>query len=170
MDENFKKIGAYVDACREEVIYFWQELVNFQAGSKEVGRVTQLIEQTKGRFEAEGFHCHLIPSAKAPVLVAVDGEERPGKPILFGGHLDTVFPNGAYPENPFFIDKNGMAHGPGVLDMKGGDVMMLYIVKALRHIGFDRHPIKIVLVGDEEIAHAGSGVEKIIEQEARGCQ
>ena len=169
MNENFEKIGAYIDSQRDDLIRFWKELVNFQAGSKEIEKVTCLIERTKARFEEEGFHCHLIPSAKAPVLIAMDGEDRPGKPILLGGHLDTVFPDGSYPENPFRIDENGVAHGPGVLDMKGGDAMMLYIVKALRHIGFDRNPIKIMLVGDEEIAHAGSGVEKIIEQEARGC-
>lgn len=168
MEKNMAQIDAYISSCRDELIEFWKELVNFQAGSHEVQRVEELILLTKRRFEQEGLCCQLIPSKKAPVLVAVDGPDRAGQPILFGGHLDTVFPSGTYPDNPFKIE-DGIAYGPGVLDMKGGVAMMLYIVKALRHIGFHRNPVKIVLCGDEEIAHTGSGVEEILQQQAAGC-
>ena len=50
MDENFKKIGAYVDACREEVIYFWQELVNFQGTNEVLVFVPHWVANEKGRF------------------------------------------------------------------------------------------------------------------------
>ena len=32
-------------------------------------------------------------------------------------HMDTVFAKGTLEKNPFRIDENGNAHGPGVLDM-----------------------------------------------------
>lgn len=168
MNKYLVQIEAYFDSHREQMIDFWQELVNFQAGSREFERIEELIHLTQNRLEEEGLSCRLIPSGKAPVLVAVDGPEREGKPILFCGHLDTVFSSDTFPDNPFVI-RDGIAYGPGVLDMKGGVVMMLYIAKALRHIGFDRHPIKIVLCGDEETIHDGSTADEIIRQEAEGC-
>ena len=140
MNGNMTQIEQYIDSHRTQFLELWRELVNFQAGSREFGRIETLIQWTKERLEGEGLECRLVPSGKAPVLVAVDGPKRTGKPILFCGHLDTVFPSGSYPEAPFRI-QDGVAYGPGVLDMKGGVAMMVCIVKALRHIGFDRNPI-----------------------------
>ena len=168
MEEYMKKIGQYIDEHRSEMIDLWRELVNFQAGSKEVDRIEDLTLHLKARFEQEQISCRLIPTGKAPVLLAIDGEQRGGKPIFLCGHLDTVFPSGSYPENPFTI-RDGRAFGPGVLDMKGGVVMMLYMIKALRSIGFDRNPIKLLLCGDEETIHDGSTAAEIIQQESAEC-
>lgn len=168
MQEQTRQIISYVDSHREELIDFWRELVNHQGGSKEVERVTALIELVKRRLEQDGMNCQLIPSGGAPVLVAVDGEERKGKPILLSGHLDTVFPSGSYPDNPFVI-RDGVAYGPGVYDMKGGVAMIRSIVLALRHAGFDRNPIKVMLCGDEEVGHAGTTAADIMRQQAEGC-
>lgn len=169
MADHAVKIGQYVDHCQAEMVDFWRDLVNFQGCAKEVPRMKALLQMVKDRLEQEGFLCRMIPSGGGiPVLSAVDGPERTGKPILLCGHLDTVFPRDAYPENPFVI-RDGIAYGPGTADMKGGAVMMLYIVKALRSMGFDRSPIKLLLCGDEEIGHVGSRAPEIIRQEAAGC-
>ena len=49
------------------------------------------------------------------------------------GHMDTVFE----PDSPFqkFTRDGNTAYGPGVADMKGGDVSMIYAMKALHDIG-----------------------------------
>lgn len=169
MTDSAAKIGQYVDNCQEDMISFWRYLVNFQGCAKETARMTTLLQTVKSRLEQEGLLCRLIPSGEGiPVLAAVDGPERTGKPVLLCGHLDTVFPRDAYPENPFVI-RDGIAYGPGTADMKGGAVMMLYIIKALRSIGFDRNPIKLLLCADEETGHVGSQTPEIIRQEAAGC-
>ncbi|NBI67603.1 M20 family peptidase [Pseudoflavonifractor sp. 60] len=169
MTDSAAKIGQYVDHCQEDMISFWRYLVNFQGCAKETARMTTLLQTVKSRLEQEGLLCRLIPSGEGiPVFAAVDGPERTGKPILLCGHLDTVFPRDAYPENPFVI-RDGIAYGPGTADMKGGAVMMLYIVKTLRSIGFDRNPIKLLLCADEETGHVGSQTPEIIRQEAAGC-
>ena len=72
-----------------------------------------------------------------------------GKRILLIGHLDTV-----YPKNSLFqrFERHGnIAKGPGIIDMKGGDVVILYALKALAaaHV-LDKANIKVILVGDEE--------------------
>ncbi len=168
MEDYMVKISQFIDGHRAEMIDLWRELVNFQAGSREVDRIETLTQWLKKRLEQEGIACRLIPTGKAPVLLAVDGEEREGKPIFLCGHLDTVFPSGSYPENPFTI-RDGRAFGPGVVDMKGGDVMMIYMIKALRSVGFDRNPIKLLLCGDEETIHDGSTAAEIIQRESAGC-
>lgn len=169
MTKYAHQISQYVDTHQTEMISFWEELVNQQAGSRECAKVAQLLTDVMRRFESEGLECRLIPTGcEVPALLAIEGSERSGKPILLCGHLDTVFPSDAYPDSPFYIE-DGIAYGPGVLDMKGGVAMMLAIVKALRDIGFEDRPIKILLCGDEEIGHAVSDVPEIIRRESMGC-
>ena len=60
--------------------------------------------------------------------------EGPGGPdggILLIGHLDTVHPLGTLKELPF-REKDGLCYGPGILDMKGGIVIALEAIAALR--------------------------------------
>ena len=73
-----------------------------------------------------------------------------GPRVLLIGHLDTVFE----PDSPFQRWErlsDSTARGPGSTDMKGGDVIMLYALKALKASGqLDRMSITVVLNGDEE--------------------
>ena len=72
-----------------------------------------------------------------------------GKKILLIGHIDTVFEK----DSPFqrFERMKNMAAGPGVEDMKGGIVVILYALKALDAVGaLENTTITVVLTGDEE--------------------
>ena len=40
--------------------------------------------------------------------------------------------------------------------MKGGDVIALFALRALNAVGYEDRQIKLVLTGDEEVAHAFS--------------
>jgi glutamate carboxypeptidase len=53
-----------------------------------------------------------------------------GRRVLLIGHMDTVFDPGTVAERPFRID-DGIAHGPGVTDMKSGLLGGLYALKAI---------------------------------------
>ena len=169
MNDYNVALSQYVDAHRDKLLAFWKDLVNHQGCSAEPELVSALIHKVRDRFEKEGLDCRLIDTGSPiPMLAAVDGPDRPGKPVILCGHLDAVFSSDAYPPNPFVI-RDGVAYGPGVVDMKGGVAMMLYIVKALRHIGFNDRPIKILLCGDEEVGHTGSNVPALIRDEAVGA-
>ena len=166
LNKQEEALLRYVNAHRDELVAFWKELVNHQGNASEPELVNALIEKVKVRFEQEGLVCRLIDTGTPiPMLCAVDGPARAGKPLLLCGHLDAVFPSDSYPANPFEI-RDGVAYGPGVVDMKGGVAMMLYLVKALRSIGFDSRPIKILLCGDEEVGHTGSNAPAIMREEA----
>ncbi|HTJ83053.1 MAG TPA: M20 family metallopeptidase [Polyangiaceae bacterium] len=68
---------------------------------------------------------------------------------LLVGHHDTVFPPGTFEGMRV---EGGIARGPGVLDMKGGIVVMLEALRALREAGIlEERAIRVILVGDEEV-------------------
>jgi glutamate carboxypeptidase len=74
-----------------------------------------------------------------------------GKKVLLIGHIDTVFE----PDSPFqkFSLQDSIAYGPGTNDMKGGNMVLLYALRALYNAKLlDNTQIIIALHGDEENA------------------
>jgi glutamate carboxypeptidase len=76
--------------------------------------------------------------------------------ILLNGHMDTVFP--ASDEfQALSIEPDGTIHGPGVLDMKGGIVVMLNALRALDAGGYlNQSNITVLFNSDEETGSLGS--------------
>ena len=60
------------------------------------------------------------------------------------GHCDTVWPLGTLAEMPFEVEGN-VVRGPGVLDMKGGPVQMMFVLAALRAACVEPAVVPIVL-------------------------
>jgi len=115
-------------------------------GVKEVGRLfrTELDEL--------GFATRWIdmPAAmqRAGHLVAQRGGAR-GKKLLLLGHLDTVFEPFS-PVAPWKVDGQRV-RGQGVSDMKGGVVVMLEALRALKSAGvLEGATVSVMLTGDEE--------------------
>ena len=156
-----KQVEAYIDAHREEIIEDWKNLVNLEGRGSQPECMDEVAHHLYDLFTAAGFACTLDRPEGAPlVITGVLGADRPGKPVLFGGHYDTVFTRGTYGENPFRIDEEGKAHGPGCLDMKGGIIISLWVGKALEAVGYKDRPIRITYCGDEEgyLCHDASAV------------
>ncbi|HEY2109462.1 MAG TPA: M20 family metallopeptidase [Candidatus Acidoferrales bacterium] len=85
--------------------------------------------------------------------------------ILVLGHLDTVYPIGTIAKMPFRV-AGDKAWGPGAFDMKGGLVMALAAVDALRAVGVrPRKRVVFLWTSDEEIGSETS--RRVIESEAR---
>ncbi|MEG0378933.1 MAG: M20 family metallopeptidase [Eubacterium sp.] len=168
MENYLDTINTYIDENKKIMVELWKDLVTMESYSKEYDRVNALAEKLKLEFEKVGLECELIDSkGNAKTLVGTIGRERKGKPVLLCGHMDTVFPFGSFGETPFRIE-DGKAFGPGVLDMKGGLVIALYVIKALNQIGYNERPLKIVFSGDEEIGHTNSNGADIILKQTQG--
>jgi glutamate carboxypeptidase len=88
-----------------------------------------------------------------PTALGTHLEARMGKgdaaPILVLGHYDTVWPHGTVARRPFQLE-NGLARGPGVLDMRGGLVVALGALRALGTLGALRRPVVVLFTADEE--------------------
>jgi glutamate carboxypeptidase len=135
-----------------------------RAGGAEVG---DMLAAELGSIEGVAS-VRAVPSERfAPHWVAAttaaDGSSAGC--IALVGHLDTVFPPGSFEG---FRRDGAIAHGPGVLDMKGGLVVVLEALRALGREGvLAEIPVRVVIVSDEEIGSPeGRGV---IERELAGA-
>ncbi|MFR4851824.1 MAG: M20/M25/M40 family metallo-hydrolase [Butyricicoccus sp.] len=116
-----------------------------------------------------GAKVRVLPVENAGgVLVAEWNSGSPKAPLLFIGHVDTVFKEGTAEDNPFRIDEQGRAHGPGVLDMKSRPCHC-----RPRHqgpgcrCGFTGRPVKCVFAGDEENLHMLSNAKQVMTEEIK---
>ena len=150
---------AVVDAEHERSIALLQTLVDQNSGTMNLAGVATVGAMVRRELEPLGFQVRWKPmpqTKRAGHLIAV----HPGKPgtkrLLLIGHLDTVFER----DSPFqhFVRKSDSAQGPGAGDDKGGMVVMLSALRAMKAAGLlDGANIEIVLTGDEE--DAGDPVE-----------
>ena len=170
MEELFEKIRRYVDEHHDDMLALWEEMVNTESGSRQLEGVTTMQNIIRRELEAIGAKVRVLPVENAGgVLVAEWNSDSPKAPLLFIGHVDTVFKEGAVAANPFRIDENGFAHGPGVLDMKGGLTIAVFALKALAAAGFAGRPIKCVFAGDEENLHMLSNAKQVMMEEVKGA-
>ncbi len=171
MRQVYEAVRKHVSERRGEMISLLEKIVNIDSGTTNIAGVEAVCGILKQEMEAIGMDVRVIPSEGAgPVLVGewcCGGAKRP---LLFLGHMDTVFEDGKAERYPFRIDENGLIHGPGVLDMKGGLVVALSAIRALRDIGCMDRPVKCIFVGDEEKLHMFSRTKQIMISELSGAE
>src|SRR3982751_811856 len=146
-----RAITAYIDAHNHEALALLEKVVNINSGSMNLRGARAVGDVFRAEFDALGFKTTWVDGARfkrAGHLVA----EHPGRGprVLLIGHLDTVFE----PDSPFQtfqrVDEK-TAKGPGIIDMKGGDVIIVQAMKALKTAGLlDRLNAVVVMTGDEE--------------------
>lgn len=162
-----QQVIDYIDSSRQEMLALWEKLVNVESAKDHKAGIDAIITDIETILKTEGFRTKQVSYQQAGnALVAEFGDVEKDKPIIFIGHVDTVFPKGFLEKHPFKIE-NGKAFGPGILDMKGGVVAILYVVKALRAAGYNKHPFKVIIVGDEESAHIHSDAKSLLLEETR---
>src|SRR6476659_10038476 len=130
-----RAVSSFIDAHNTEALALLEKVVNINSGSMNLPGVRSVGDVFRAEFDALGFKTTWVdgaPFKRAGHLVA----DHPGHGprILLIGHLDTVFE----PDSPFQkferIDAR-TARGPGVIDMKGGDVIIVQALKALQATG-----------------------------------
>jgi glutamate carboxypeptidase len=150
-----KAMVAYIDANEQASNDMLQKLVNINSGTHNLEGVRAIANIMQSQLSDLGFKVQWIPMEqvqRAGVLVAEHPCPEPGKcgkRMLLIGHMDTVFEK----SSPFqtYSVKGNIATGPGVNDMKGGLVDMLFALKAMQAAGvLKESEITIVLSGDEE--------------------
>ena len=159
-----EQIKEYINSHKQEMLDKLKEFINLEGQTEEKENMEKVRAWAIREFEAEGFKCETTEVApdRCGLLTGILGADRPGKPIQFSGHLDTVFPAGTFNgKNPFRIEGDKM-YGPGVCDMKGGVLIALYVVKALNHVGYNARPITIAFACEEEYDHEGNDCDKLI--------
>jgi glutamate carboxypeptidase len=134
-------------------------------GGRKVGTLLRAL------FAIDGVEAIVRPSERfADHLVFRSRPDLPNKgAIALVGHLDTVFPPGSFEG---YRRDGALARGPGVLDMKGGLVVVAFALRALAAAGGLESvaPIRVVVVSDEEVGSPeGQGVIAAAISGSSGC-
>jgi glutamate carboxypeptidase len=148
-----RKIVEKVKSLDQESISFLEKVVNINSGTlnkkgvKEVGEVFSTAFNEIG-FETKWINMPEEMNRAGHLFASIDGDK--GKKLLLIGHLDTVFEENS-PFQTFERFNDSMAYGPGANDMKGGDVIVLYALKALADLNLlKKANITVAFTGDEE--------------------
>lgn len=165
-----KTLKSFLAPLEEEMVEKVTQFCEINSGSLHLQGIAHMHDALKAAFKplVNDIETHALPPVETinmsgqkkhttvgPVLFL---RKRPHlkRRILLSGHMDTVFG-----ENSAFQQvtqvKPGILQGPGVTDMKGGLVIILYALKAFEtldiasSIGWD-----VCITADEELGAPGS--------------
>lgn len=143
-----QRIAAYVDSHMSEAIALLERVVNINSATQNVAGVRSVGDVFRKEFEAIGMTTKWLEMPaemkRGGHLLAETNGSR-GKRLLLLGHIDTVL------ENEGWRRDGNRGFGSGSSDMKGGDIVLLYALKALADAGaLKERRIIVMLTGDEE--------------------
>ena len=147
-----KKILKSIEENNAEAIQFLKHVVNINSGTMNHEGVKKVGDVFGKAFDEIGFETNWYDMSEVNrsghLFAETSGNK--GKKLLLIGHLDTVFEADS-PFQEFKMINDSIAHAPGGNDMKGGNVIMLYALKALADNGLLKDAqIIAAFTGDEE--------------------
>ena len=163
-----RRLHAVVKTRRDAMVKLLGEFVRCESPSYDKAAVDRFGEMVASQWKRRGAEVRVLQQKERGNHLRVEVSAATGRgagQILVLGHLDTVYPLGSLKKMPFRIAQ-GKAWGPGTFDMKGGLVLALFAVDALRAADVAlRKDVVFLWTSDEEIGSKSS--RAAIEQEAR---
>jgi glutamate carboxypeptidase len=147
-----KKLVQAVEIRLRDELAALEKLVNTDSGTFNAAGVREVGRYFQQELEALGFQTRWAPLPdamhRAGHLIAERvSPKATGKRVLLIGHLDTIFEG----QGHRFERAGDTLRGAGIADMKGGDVVILYALKALHGAGMlEGATVRVFLTGDEE--------------------
>lgn len=157
-----RDILNYLNHHREAMVGLLRRLVLAESPTDKPAAVATVMEMLTAELEEVGLSVrHFRGRVSAGSLFARQTSsggtiERSGPVQLLVGHCDTVWPVGTVPKMPVRVEGD-VLHGPGVFDMKGGLVQMIYALRALRELRLRPAADCVAVINsDEEIGSPDS--------------
>ena len=159
---------CFIDSIEAEMIEYWKQIVLLESNSycktgvDALGAALAEFCKIKlgyhVRFEEDQVYGNCLAACSCPFDEFNHG-------IVLSAHMDTVHKTGFF--EPVISQDDTYLYGPGAGDCKGGIIMALTTAMSLKHIGYDRRPVKLLFAADEEI---GSPVgRRFYPRELKGC-
>jgi glutamate carboxypeptidase len=150
-----RKMQTYVQQHLPDEVAFLSRVVDINSGTMNLAGVRAVGDAFAKELQTLGFQSRWVamPDSikRAGHLFAehrARNGKRSGRRLLLVGHLDTVFEGEG---QKWTMVNDSTAKGAGSSDMKGGDVAILYALKAMASAGkLDDTDIIVALTGDEE--------------------
>ncbi len=141
-EEQARRTTTYLQQNMPQYLALLEQMVGVNSFTANAVGVNELGALTTELFAELGFVAESVQSLNPlygrHLILARDGWESNGRPapkIGLVSHLDTVFPADEELRNDFHWREEGdRIYGPGVVDIKGGTVMIFMILSALRAI------------------------------------
>lgn len=154
LSENQRHLVDNIQSMQAQQLKLLEQIVNINSGTENKTGVEKVGEILTKSFRAIGFKAKWVPLPETmhhagTLLLEHHPSKYRGKKLLLIGHLDTVFS----PESSFqtFSRKGDWASGPGIADIKGGDLVILYALRSLFESNLlGEAYITVALIGDEE--------------------
>ena len=149
------KIIKTIEINNEEAINFLEKIVNINSGTMNHIGVKQVGMVFRDAFDEIDFQTNWIDLSEVNrsghlFVETKTKQNTTGKKLLLIGHLDTVFEEDS-PFQEFEKINDSIAIAPGGNDMKGGNVVILYALKALVENNLlNNSQIIVAFTGDEE--------------------
>jgi glutamate carboxypeptidase len=157
-----KNIVNSIDKNELNSVQLLKEIVSINSGTMNFEGVNKVGDLLIKEFEKLGMEAKMISGesfGRAGHLVATTNGKK-GPKFLLIGHLDTVFELES-PFQTYTMLNDTTMNGPGVADMKGGDVIILLALKGLKDAGLlDNMQIEVIMTGDEEFSGTPTSLSK----------
>ena len=163
-DTTNREMLTFLRSHQDEMTDQLVRLIEQESPTDHKPSLDRLGAYLAGQLRALGASVETLPQAEAGDHVLARWGEGQGGALMLC-HMDTVWEVGTVADRPVRIEE-GKLYGPGAEDMKGGIVVTLWAVRALRELGlFPQQPVTLLLTSDEETGSRTS--RPIIEAEAR---
>ena len=152
-DAALERVKGFLEEHREDMQRSLEELARMETPSLDPASQKPILDALECAFREMGFRTLRISGRETGGhLYARPGDRRRGTPFqLLVGHCDTVWPRGTLKKMGLEM-RDDRLYGPGVFDMKGGLVQLIFALKALRAAGVEPEVTPVVFINsDEEI-------------------
>jgi glutamate carboxypeptidase len=145
------EILAALRPKKDAMISLLRELVEAESPTDVPASQVRAREILVRTWAEAGFrHRYVTGRDTGGHLLFAPAERRRGHALqVMVGHLDTVWPLGTLERMPV-VEADGILRGPGVFDMKGGLVQMIFAVRALRELGVGLPATPLAFVNSDE--------------------
>ena len=148
LDRTERKVVREVHRATPAAEALLEELVRINSGTGNHAGVRAVGDRLASELDALGFQTEWVDSPQRAGHLIARRQGTAGPHVLLIGHLDTVFEPGTWEG---WQRDGDVVRGPGVFDMKGGDVVMVLALQALHRAGvLDALTVTVVFTGDEE--------------------
>lgn len=171
-----KKLTQWIATQQEVMLSDLRKIVAINSGTLNIDGLNKVRDILGQELSRLGFQTRTVPGGTVASLTCAGGDVQfadhlvatlntgDGRKLLLSGHFDTVFPK--HSQFQHLLIEGDSLKGPGVSDMKGGLIAMLYALKALHRVGLlENARLTVLLNSDEEMGSLGS--RPLIEELAR---
>ena len=159
-----KELLDYARGHTDEIVNTLRQIVELESFTSDKSSVDTLSSYIKDRLEALDANVQVVAQHEFGDHLLADWGEG-AEQVLILCHMDTVWPQGTLQDKPFRV-VDGLAYGPGILDMKAGIAISLHALEALHSLGLSpTSRVRLLFNSDEEVGSPTS--RSLIEEEAK---